>query len=78
MPSNSLALKISASAIQIKTAALGYIVSLFRNAIDTKAQALVLKNVLDDFSVAVSANAISKAGGTPPAATVQEGEEGIF
>jgi hypothetical protein len=78
MPSNSLALKISASAITIKTAALGYIVSLFRNSIDTTAQALILKNVLDDFSVAVSANAISKAGGTPPAATVQEGEEGIF
>lgn len=78
MPSNSLALKISASAIQVKTAALGYIVSLFRNSIDTEARALLLKNVLDDFSVAVSSNAIAKAGGTPPAATVQEGEEGIF
>jgi hypothetical protein len=78
MPSNSLPLKISASAIQIKTAALGYITSLLRNAIDTKAGALLLKNVLDDFSVAVSSNAIAKAGGTPPAATVQEGQEGIF
>lgn len=78
MPSNSLALKISASAIQIKAAALAYIVSLFRNSIDTEAKAVVLKNVLDDFSVAVSANAISKAGGTPPEATVQEGEPGIF
>jgi len=78
MPSNSLALKISASAIQIKTAALGYIVSLFRNSIDTEARALVLKNVLDDFSVAVSANAIAKAGGTPPEPTTQEGAEGIF
>jgi hypothetical protein len=78
MPSNSLALKISASAITIKTAALGYIVSLFRNSIDTTAQALILRNVLDDFSVAVSANAISKAGGTPPEPTVQEGQTGIF
>jgi hypothetical protein len=77
-PSNRLPLKISASAIQIKTVALGYIVSLFRNSIDTKAQALLLKNVMDDFSVAVSKNAIEKAGGTPPAATIQEGEEGIF
>jgi hypothetical protein len=78
MPSSTLPLKISTSAIQIKTAALGYITSLIRNSIDTKAGALLLKNVLDDFSVAVSANAISKAGGTPPEATTQEGVEGIF
>ena len=78
MPSSSLSLKISTSAIQIKTAALAYITSLIRNAIDVKAGAILLKNVLDDFSVAVSSNAIAKAGGTPPEATVQEGEEGIF
>jgi hypothetical protein len=66
------------AAVTIKTIILQYIVSLFRNSIDTEAGALLLKNVLDDFSVAVSANAISKAGGTPPAATVQEGEGEIF
>jgi hypothetical protein len=77
-PSYSLPLNIMSAAVTIKTIILQYIVSLFRNSIDTEAGALLLKNVLDDFSVAVSANAISKAGGTPPAATVQEGEGEIF
>lgn len=77
-PSYSLPLNIMSAAVTVKTIVLQYIVSLFRNSIDTTAGALLLKNVLDDFSVAVSSNAIAKAGGTPPAATVQEGQEGIF
>jgi hypothetical protein len=77
-PDYSLALNIMSAAVTIKTIILQYIVSLLRNSIDSTAGALLLKNVLDDFSVAVSANAISKAGGTPPAATTQEGVEGIF
>jgi hypothetical protein len=77
-PDYSLSLNIMSAAVTIKTIILQYIVSLIRNSIDSKAGALLLKNVLDDFSVAVSANAISKAGGTPPVATTQEGVEGIF
>lgn len=77
-PSYSLPLNIMSAAIAVKTITLQYIVALIRNSIDAKAGALLLKNVLDDFSVAVSSNAIAKAGGTPPTATVQEGEEGIF
>jgi hypothetical protein len=77
-PSYSLPLNIMSAAVTIKTIALQYIVSLIRNSIDTVAGALLLKNVMDDFSVAVSANAISKAGGTPPEPTVQEGQTGIF
>jgi hypothetical protein len=77
-PDYSLALNIMSAAVTIKTIILQYIVSLLRNSIDSAAGALLLKNVMDDFSVAVSANAISKAGGTPPEATTQEGVEGIF
>jgi hypothetical protein len=77
-PSYSLPLNIMSAAITMKTIALQYITSLLRNSIDSVAGALILKNVLDDFSVAVSANAIQKAGGTPPEATVQTGEDGIF
>jgi hypothetical protein len=77
-PSYSLPLNIMSAAVTIKTIALQYIVSLIRNSIDTVAGALLLKNVMDDFSVAVSTNAIKKAGGTPPEPTVQEGQTGIF
>jgi hypothetical protein len=77
-PDYSLALNIMSAAVTMKTIALQYIVSLLRNSIDSVAGALLLKNVMDDFSVAVSANAISKAGGTPPEPTVQEGQTGIF
>ena len=77
-PSYSLPLNILSAAVTMKTIALQYIVSLLRNSIDAAAGAVLLKNVLDDFSVAVSANAISKAGGEPPEATVQEGQTGIF
>jgi hypothetical protein len=77
-PSYSLPLNIMSAAVTMKTIALQYIVSLLRNSIDTVAGAVLLKNVLDDFSVAVSSNAIAKAGGTPPEPTVQEGQTGIF
>lgn len=77
-PDYSYSLSIMSSAIAIKTIVLQYIISLFRNSIDTEAGALVLKNVMDDFSLAVSQNAISKTGRTPPDGTVQEGQEGIF
>ena len=77
-PSYSLPLNIMSAAITMKTIALQYITSLLRNSIDSVAGALILKNVLDDFSVAVSSNAIKKAGGTPPEATVQTGEDGVF
>ena len=77
-PSYSLPLNIMSAAITMKTIALQYITSLLRNSIDAVAGALILKNVLDDFSVAVSSNAIKKAGGTPPEATVQTGEDGVF
>ena len=78
MPTNALALNISISAIQIKTAALAYITSLIRNAIDTKAGALLVKNVMSDFTLAVSKNAIEKTERTAPDQTQQEGESGIF
>lgn len=78
MPSNSLALNISISAIQIKTVALAYITSLVRNAIDTKAGALLVKNVMNDFTLAVSKNAIEKTERAAPDQTQQEGESGIF
>lgn len=77
-PSYSLPLNIMSAAVTMKTIALQYIVATLRNSIDSVAGALVLKNVLDDFSVAVSTNAIKKAGGTPPEPTVQEGQTGIF
>lgn len=77
-PDYSYALNIMSAAVTVKTIVLQYIVSLIRNAIDTDAGALVLKNVMDDFSVAVSQNAIANTGRTPPDGTVQEGEEGIF
>lgn len=77
-PDYSFALSIMNAAVTIKTIILQYIVGLFRNSIDATAGALLLKNVLDDFSVAVSSNAITKANGTPPSAAVQEGESGIF
>jgi len=77
-PSYSLPLNIMSAAVTMKTVALQYIVSLLRNSIETVAGAILLKNVLDDFSVAVSSNAIAKAGGTPPTPTVQVGQTGIF
>jgi len=77
-PSYSFALLLMNSATIVKSFALQYITSLIRNSIDTVAGALLLKNVMDDFSVAVSSNAINKAGGTPPEPTVQEGQTGIF
>lgn len=77
-PSYSFALNVMNAASTIKTIVMQYIVGIIRNSIDSTAGAIVLKNVLDDFSVAVSANAITKANGTPPAATVQEGQPGIF
>jgi hypothetical protein len=66
------------SATIVKTFALQYITSLIRNSIDTEARALLLKNVMSDFTLAVSQNAIEKANGSAPDGTQQEGESGIF
>lgn len=77
-PSYSYAINIMNSAIAVKTLVMQYIISLIRNSIDTTAGALLLKNVLDDFSVSVSQNALEKSNRPTPDATVQEGQEGIF
>jgi hypothetical protein len=65
------------SAIQIQGFVTNYIVSNIRNAIDTEAGALVLKNAMSDVSKAVSDNAIRDAGQEPPAWTEPEGNPGI-
>lgn len=77
-PSYSYAINIMNSSITVKTIVMQYIVGLLRNSIDATAGALLLKNVLDDFNVAVSQNALAKANRPTPDTTVQEGEEGIF
>jgi hypothetical protein len=77
-PSYSFALLLMNSATIVKTFALQYITSLIRNSIDTEARALLLKNVMSDFTLAVSQNAIEKANGSAPDGTQQEGESGIF
>jgi len=77
-PSYSFAINVMSSAAVIKTIILQYIVSLFRNSIDTEAGALLLKNVMSDFTVAVSKNAIEKTDKQAPDDTQQEGQSGIF
>lgn len=77
-PSYSFPLLLMNSATVVKTFALQYITSLIRNSIDTQAGALLLKNVMSDFTVAVSKNAIEKTEKTAPDATQQEGQSGIF
>ena len=76
-PDYALPLKIMNSAIQIQGFVTNYIVSNIRNAIDTEAGALVLKNAMSDVSKAVSDNAIRDAGQEPPAWTEPEGNPGI-
>ena len=76
-PDYALPLKIMNSAVQIQGFVTNYIVSNIRNAIDTEAGALVLKNAMSDVSKAVSDNAIKDAGQEPPAWTEPEGNPGI-
>ena len=76
-PDYALPLKIMNSATQIQGVVTNYIVSNIRNAIDTEAGALVLKNAMSDVSKAVSDNAITDAGQEPPAWTEPEGNPGI-
>jgi hypothetical protein len=76
-PDYALPLKIMNSAVQIQGFVTNYIVSNIRNAIDTEAGALVLKNAMSDVSKAVSDNAIRDAGQEPPAWTEPEGNPGI-
>lgn len=77
-PSYSFALILMNSATVVKTFAMQYITSLIRNSIDTEAGALLLKNVMSDFTTAVSKNAIEKTERQAPDATQQEGQGGIF
>lgn len=79
-PSYVTQLGIINSALSIKITLMNYAVSLLRNSIDTSAKALVLKHVLDDFSLEVSNNAIENSQGpdrVPPFEPPQ-GQGGIF
>lgn len=76
-PDYAFPLKIMNSAVVIQGFVTQYIVSNLRNAIDTDAGALLLKNAMSDVSKAVSDNAIKDAGQTPPDWTEPTGESGI-
>jgi len=79
-PDLSFPLSIIASVTAIKGTLLTYAVSILRNAIDSDAQALVFKHVLDDFSVAASNNAIAKAKGPDavPDSSFPTGADGVY
>jgi len=76
-PDYAFPLKIMNSAVVIQGFVMQYVVSNLRNAIDTEAGALLLKNAMSDVSKAVSDNAIKDAGQTPPDWTEPSGETGI-
>jgi hypothetical protein len=60
-PDYTLPLKIISSCVSIQGSLNQYAVSLFRNAIDTEAGALLLKNGMAEFSQAISENARTRA-----------------
>lgn len=76
-PDYSLPYAIMNSATQIQGFIMQYVVSNLRNAIDTDAQALVLKNLLGEFGKEVSDNAITDTGGTPPEWEEPTGQSGV-
>jgi hypothetical protein len=76
-PDYSLPYKIMNSAIQIQGFIMQYAVSNLRNAIDTDAKALVLKNLMGEFGKEVSDNAIKATGNTPPDWEEPTGQSGI-
>jgi len=76
-PDYSLPYKIMNSAIQIQGFIMQYAVSNLRNAIDTDAKALVLKNLMGEFGKEVSDNAIKATGNTPPDWEEPTGQPGI-
>lgn len=60
-PDYTFALKIISSCVSIQGSLNQYAVSLFRNAIDTEAGALLLKNGMAEFSQTISENARTRA-----------------
>jgi len=60
-PDYTFPLKIISSCVSIQGSLNQYAVSLFRNAIDTEAGALLLKNGMAEFSQAISENARTRA-----------------
>ena len=77
-PDYEYPLQIMNSAVAIQGLVTSYAVGIFRNAVDTDSRALLLKSVLGEFGKAVSDNAISDTGGTPPEWKEPKGKTGIF
>jgi hypothetical protein len=65
-PDYAKQLQIINSCVSIDGFITSYIVSNFRNAIDTEAGALVIKSAMGDFAKRVSDQAIQDTGNTPP------------
>ena len=75
-PDYTYQLQIINSCVSIESFINQYAVSLFRNAIDTEAGALLIKSAMGDFSKQVSDNALQGAGQTPPDWTEPTGASG--
>jgi hypothetical protein len=76
-PDYALPLKIMNSATVVQGFIMQYVVSNIRNAIDTEAGALIIKNAMSDFTKEVSDNAIKNANQVPPEWSEPTGEPGI-
>ena len=76
-PDYSLQYSIMASAMSIQGFIMKYAVGNFRNAIDTESQALVIKNMLGEFSKEVSDQALKEANQPAPEWTEPVGSQGI-
>lgn len=76
-PDYKLPLMIMNSAIVVQGIIMQYAVANFRNAIDTEAKALLIKNTMADFTKAVSDQAITNANNTPPEWEEPTGTPGI-
>lgn len=76
-PDYSLQYAIMASAMSIQGFIMQYAVSNFRNAIDTEARALVLKNLLGEFGKAASDQALASANQPQPEWSEPTGQSGV-
>lgn len=76
-PDYAKQLQIINSCVSIDGFITSYIVSNFRNAIDTEAGALVIKSAMGDFAKRVSDQAIQDTGNTPPEWTEPTGTAGL-
>ena len=77
-PDYTYQLQIINSCISIESFVNQYAVSIFRNAIDTEAGALLIKSAMGTFSKDVSDNALNGAGRTPPQWEEPTGAGGIL